>query len=36
MERIALAEVDAGLDRLERGEVEGRLVIDLARGLPRA
>ncbi|MDF2763610.1 MAG: alcohol dehydrogenase catalytic protein [Rhodospirillales bacterium] len=36
MERIALGEVDAGLDRLERGEVEGRLVIDLARGLPRA
>jgi alcohol dehydrogenase, propanol-preferring len=36
MERIGLAEADAGLDRLDRGEVEGRLVIDLARGLPRA
>ena len=36
IERIALDEVDAGLRRLERGQVEGRLVIDLSQSLLRA
>ena len=35
-ERIALSQVNDGLDRLARGKVDGRLVIDLAAGVEHA